>query len=322
MGETIMIAIYFDLENLKPEHVSFWENFTINAKAATDDVVADWEEWLQRKEKEPSLEEFSYKFNQDIWKGLKTWLLEEVFHGKCAYCESKLDLDRYLGDVEHFRPKGRVTSAKDREKRERVTVKVENGFVLDHPGYFWLAYDWRNLMPACSACNSRAKADQFPANAECLLMVRLSAEEVKTLLAEPLASKVYPELYYLSPEDLDQRECPLLLNPLNPQPERDPCEHLRFSIDGSVLAVESSELGENSINVFNLNRDTLKRERKAAIDRIHAQYLIACREPSEDNEERLQDKIEDYVSGVEPYSGAALYYIECFLKRKLRRNQR
>ena len=215
----------------------------------------------------------------------------------------------------------RVTSAKDQEKRERVSVKVENEIVLDHPGYFWLAYDWRNLMPACSMCNSRAKADQFPVDAECLLMVRLSQEEVNSLLAEPLASKFYPELYYLSPEDLDQRECPLLLNPLNPTPDRDPCEHLRFSIDGSAVAVESSDLGKNSIEVFNLNRNNLVRERKAAIERIHSKYLIAVREPSEKYEERIQNKIEDFVSGVEPYSAAALCYLECFLKRKLRRKR-
>lgn len=176
-------------------------------------------------------------------------------------------------------------------------------------------------MSACSMCNSRAKADQFPVDAECLLMVRLSQEEVNSLLAEPLASKFYPELYYLSPEDLDQRECPLLLNPLNPTPDRDPCEHLRFSIDGSAVAVESSDLGKNSIEVFNLNRNNLVRERKAAIERIHSKYLIAVREPSEKYEERIQNKIEDFVSGVEPYSAAALCYLECFLKRKLRRKR-
>jgi len=68
-----MIAIYFDPKNLKPEYVSFWENYEIHAQKATDKVLADWEQWLQRKEKEPDLEEFSYNFNQDIWKSLKAW---------------------------------------------------------------------------------------------------------------------------------------------------------------------------------------------------------------------------------------------------------
>src|SRR4051794_1771095 len=48
--------------------------------------------------------------------------LEELFYGKCVYCET--DLHRWDWDVEHFRPKGRVFERSD------------------HPGYFWICYDW------------------------------------------------------------------------------------------------------------------------------------------------------------------------------------
>src|ERR1043166_3748097 len=48
--------------------------------------------------------------------------LEELFHHKCAYCETQATAG-FDWDVEHFRPKGRVL--------ERA----------DHPGYYWLAYE-------------------------------------------------------------------------------------------------------------------------------------------------------------------------------------
>ena len=64
--------------------------------------------------------------------------LEALFHGKCAYCES---IYRYQApvDVEHFRPKGSVEDDKA------------------HPGYWWLAMKWENLLPSCIDCNRRRK---------------------------------------------------------------------------------------------------------------------------------------------------------------------
>ena len=86
--------------------------------------------------------------------------LEKLFYDKCAYCESKIS-GTHDWNVEHFRPKGRIA-----ERPE------------EHPGYYWLTYDWYNLYPACQHCNqgrkdkprwgdlryatTGGKADQFP----------------------------------------------------------------------------------------------------------------------------------------------------------------
>jgi hypothetical protein len=70
------------------------------------------------------------------------------FHGKCAYCESLIDANQ-PGDLEHFRPKKAVTDFAG--KSEMVD---DDGTIKAHPGYYWLAYDWRNLLPACWLCNS------------------------------------------------------------------------------------------------------------------------------------------------------------------------
>lgn len=57
--------------------------------------------------------------------------LNIFYHGKCAFCETKLELMH----IEHFRPK--------------------------RGGYYWLAYSWDNLLLSCPICNIN-KSDVFP----------------------------------------------------------------------------------------------------------------------------------------------------------------
>lgn len=59
--------------------------------------------------------------------------LERDFHGKCAYCESKIMYQQH-GDIEHFRPKER---------------------------FCHLIHDWDNLLLSCDRCNTKKRA-QFP----------------------------------------------------------------------------------------------------------------------------------------------------------------
>jgi uncharacterized protein (TIGR02646 family) len=78
--------------------------------------------------------------HHDIKKGLV-----EMFHGKCAYCESKITIITY-GNIEHFRPKSI---------------------------YEDLTFNWTNLLLACDICNDTAhKSNHFPldANNEPLLI--------------------------------------------------------------------------------------------------------------------------------------------------------
>ncbi len=71
--------------------------------------------------------------------------LKTAQHGKCAFCESRITHVQY-GDVEHFRPKKGFLRGKS----------------LTRPGYYWLAYDWDNLLLACQICNQRHKRNAFP----------------------------------------------------------------------------------------------------------------------------------------------------------------
>lgn len=73
--------------------------------------------------------------------------LATVQHGKCCFCESKVQHISY-GDVEHFRPKAGWSQ--------------DEADDLHKPGYFWLAYAWSNLFLCCQLCNQRFKRNLFP----------------------------------------------------------------------------------------------------------------------------------------------------------------
>jgi uncharacterized protein (TIGR02646 family) len=68
--------------------------------------------------------------------------LSGLFHGKCAYCETRSDA---LG-IEHHRPKARA-------------LDLVGNVDTDH--YWWLANEWSNLLAACAQCN-RNKGTRFP----------------------------------------------------------------------------------------------------------------------------------------------------------------
>jgi uncharacterized protein (TIGR02646 family) len=96
-------------------------------------------------------------------------------HEKCCFCEAKFS-DNGYGDVEHYRPKG--------------AYKKRNAKSNTYPGYYWLAYDWNNLMYSCDKCNRKYKKTHFPLGDERtrkphhLHKNQLSAED--RLLIDPL----------------------------------------------------------------------------------------------------------------------------------------
>lgn len=103
----------------------------------------------------PTLDEKKkYISKTNTWGLLKNWL-SDFSGGNCWYCEAKTN--RATGDVDHFRPKAKVT-------RYRKELK-------GHSGYYWLAYDWENYRYSCQRCNRpenddnsilRGKANEFP----------------------------------------------------------------------------------------------------------------------------------------------------------------
>ena len=75
--------------------------------------------------------------------------LLELFHGKCAFCESQVGATG-RPDLEQFRP---ISGS----------VGLDGRRSPDH--YWWLFSEWNNLYPACPACN-RTKGARFPVRGE------------------------------------------------------------------------------------------------------------------------------------------------------------
>ena len=250
-----------------------------------------------------------------MWGDLKDWLIKNVFHNKCAYCETREVRSPY--HAEHFRPKGRVRFRKKGEKRLQPGRAIdETGQERDHPGYFWLAYHWLNLLPSCNYCNSaRGKNDQFPVAATTHTSVRqMSASEVLKLHHQRVKSQSRPDVFYLEPEDLNELELPLLLHPYLDDPQ----EHLIFGEFGIVAAREDkmtgqpSAKGEHSIEVYNLDADDLRTFRQTFQNAALQDYgleFVRERGSKAHKIAAAKARISGYINHEEPYSAAVLDFL-------------
>lgn len=158
------------------------------------------------------------------------------FFAKCAYCESALEL--IDGDIDHFRPRA---------------------------GYFWLAYQWTNLLPTCKTCNQVYKRAQFP------------VEGQKATSAADLPA-----------------ERPLLLDPLGDDPAADPIRHLEVDESGTIVG--KSLRGTTTIQVLGLDRDSLRRQRRHAYLAVEALVRRA-----KDGEVQAREDLEAIVEGKRPF---------------------
>lgn len=121
---------------------------------------------------------------------------------KCAYCEKWIEAARIEHDVEHFRPKTKVSRWKVPEHLLRefyaAGVQVNQPAAGSEPGYRLLAYHLLNYAVACKQCNSALKRNLFPITGK-----RISnAKDPATLNSEG-AHLIYPlDHVNTDPEDL------------------------------------------------------------------------------------------------------------------------
>ena len=94
--------------------------------------------------------ERTFSFRNDIYGATEVKAaLKQAQHLKCCFCERLVGDD---GHVEHFRPKAAFCQ--------------NRGDELSDSGYYWLAYEWTNLLLSCSDCNVRHKGNLFPLESE------------------------------------------------------------------------------------------------------------------------------------------------------------
>lgn len=295
-----MRHIDFDPATLTGADAEWWKKWQKRADAATVAAIDAWEKGER------------VEFNDAIWRDLKEWLLDHVFHGKCAYCETKAP--RYPGHAEHFRPKGRV-DVDENGTLAPAQVEWPDGTVQTHPGYFWLAYHWKNLLPACQDCNSgRGKQNQFPLKppAKYALVPTLTAAEAARMAASARESMKWKQRYYLGPDSLDALEHPQILNPYVDEPKK----YLRFGQGGVVTAIGGDPRGTESIRVYQLENEALRIDRQKAQKKAEIAFKmqfgnrLSLLEPAKVALKAGYDALASFESGEEEYSAAALDYVD------------
>ena len=206
------------------------------------------------------------RFDRSIWAAadVKEALLE-LFHQKCAYCESDLDVAASF-DVELFRPKWQALNRTGETNFDR---------------YWWLAYEWSNLYPACQMCN-RAKGTRFPIDGPA---------------APPGATPGSPAF---------EQELALLIDPCVDRPE----QHLAFTEDGAVGSLTTR--GTVTIQVLNLNRAALVKARQQVIEaaRLRLTELLAGKSAAKEQELRA------ITDDANQYSGALKQCVGVWLKER------
>ena len=164
--------------------------------------------------KNRSQRRYNFSFNKEIDIELKQYL-HNVFNGKCGYCEIEINSHKE-GVIDRFRPHNGV-----RDKGEYHSDL-----------YWWLTYEWDNLIYCCKECN-QYKANYFP---------------------------IVGKRVFGKSDDL-AKEGKLLLNPC----KDDPSKHFNYNINGEICAITTE--GEQTLVLLNLNRDSLVQKRiQAKID--------------------------------------------------------
>lgn len=199
-------------------------HIAVGAQELLDLIEAESPGWMTDAKKRAK------KAKQDgkVGKSDGTWSkIKAVFirlqHHKCAYCEKpmakttsgsaeKVAVDY---DVEHFRPKNRVTAwprPADVARRPAVSAYAALVRMGSAAGYVRFAFDPFNYVVSCKVCNTQYKADRFPIAGTASQLV----DRAK----------------------LDAKERPLLLFPIGDGGD-DPKDYLQFT--GAMIQVRPGD---------------------------------------------------------------------------------
>jgi len=169
------------------------------------------------------------RIKQDIYRASDVYIkLKNLYNNKCAYCETF----EPEPEIEHYRPKKQIFGIPRNE----------------HKGYYWLCYEWSNLLPAYHDCNKNGvKGNEFPIEG-----IRRDTYLLLNNTIDIEANKL--ESKYL------QDEKPLFLNP--EFSGFNPFFYFRFDCSGKIIEKQDETTFEyrqanQTIRIVQLNRDKL-----------------------------------------------------------------
>ncbi len=188
--------------------------------------------------------------------------LRRLFAKKCAYCETFLTAD---DNVDHFRPISNAAGA--------------NSDSVHH--YSWLAYEWQNILPVCSACVS-SKQNLFPIEGD----------------RAPLLSTI---------DEVRRIERAGLLDPTIDKPER----HLLFDFSGACFGTTAR--GVATVDAVGLNRSSLAARRAEQFRHLKS-YMAGLGDSIE-----ALPSINRFVASYSEFSGAASILVYAYTQLVARR---
>ena len=233
------------------------KDFKVRPKGLTSDTAA---KWIAKA----LVEKGSHEFNTGVYRHdtVRVALGADYpttagYLTKCAYCESDVTAGSPLR-VEHYRPKAKVKEAPS------------------HPGYYWLGYEWSNLLLACETCNGY-KGNHFP----------IAAAESARVGAPP--PDFAPPLRPDGTLDADacnatlplyRDELPLLVNP---ELEPDTDQHFRFDASGLMYGI--TQAGAKTVEILHLSDN--KRPKLVAARKLLFARCVAA----------INDAFKEFIKG-------------------------
>lgn len=258
-----------------------WRSWWTEAKAAIDALVN------------------AYKPGEDVsidskfYQAAKPFLLS-VFNHKCAYCETVISAAQ-PGDVEHYRPKGRIRT---REGIVRMLLKDRE---VDHPGYWWLAYNWSNLLPSCADCNRRRQHE------EAGMAGKADYFEIRGKRAT-------------GPKDPLDAEQALLLDPSSEG--FDATAHFKFNADGSVDPLTDDAKYSCELLGLNLREKLVAQRREAYVNAqrtlmafINSATAVALNNLPEDTLATARSDVNNLWDGRAQYSAFTRAGLDAFRQK-------
>ncbi len=160
--------------------------------------------------------------------------LKAIYFNKCAYCENT----EHTPEVEHYRPKKGITG------------------LPAHNGYYWLCYEWTNLLPSCHDCNKGGggKGTKFPIINDARrqsLPIFTATGALDTSACGAHNTPLIEERPYLLHPEIDQPENCLQVNSI-----------------GELSGTDAEGRGEKTKEICNLNRENLLVARQKIVDRF------------------------------------------------------
>jgi uncharacterized protein (TIGR02646 family) len=178
--------------------------------------------------------------------------LATIFRRKCAYCEKMLEKGYY--EVEHYRPKAAAVGD-------------------PHPGYWWLALKWNNLLPTCPGCNKGLRQHIVTADMTVAQVEAMQLADPRTLHGKALQFPVGGARLLADSDDHDAED-PHIIDPTrtDPRPELHWRNDSTYSILEPAMRDDGPSIrGSETIRCLALNRIDLVQARTTKLNLLKTQ---------------------------------------------------